>query len=58
MGQGTLAYGSMIEVLQSFTPDHMAEWANLLADALGLAVGFWGWFCSGFGSGLFNEDKG
>ena len=41
MGQGTLAYGSMIEVLQSFTPDRMAEWADLLADALGLAVG-WG----------------
>ncbi|MEI6762218.1 MAG: VanZ family protein [Betaproteobacteria bacterium] len=41
MGQGTLAYGSMIEVLQSFKPDRMAEWADLLADALGLAVG-WG----------------
>ena len=36
-----LAYGGMIEVLQSFTPDRMAEWADLLADALGLAVG-WG----------------
>ena len=41
MGQGTLAYGSMIEVLQYFKPDRMAEWADLLADALGLAVG-WG----------------
>ena len=38
---GLLAYGGMIEVLQSFTPDRMAEWADLLADALGLAVG-WG----------------
>ena len=36
-----LAYCGMIEVLQSFTPDRMAEWADLLADALGLAVG-WG----------------
>jgi VanZ family protein len=38
---GLLAYGGMIEVPQSFTPDGMAEWADLLADALGLAVG-WG----------------
>ncbi len=36
-----LAYGGMIEVLQSFTPNRMAEWTDLLADALGLAVG-WG----------------
>ena len=27
-----LAYGGMIGVLQSFTPDRMAEWADLLAD--------------------------
>ena len=38
---GLLAYGGMIEVLQSFTPDRMAEWADLLADALGLGLG-WG----------------
>ena len=31
----------MIEMLQSFTHDRMAEWVDLLADALGLAVG-WG----------------
>ena len=31
---GLLTYGGMIEVLQSFTPDRMAEWADLLADAL------------------------
>lgn len=36
---GLLAYGGMIEVLQSFTPDRMAEWADLLADSLGLAMG-------------------
>ena len=30
----------MIEMLQSFTPDRMAEWAYLLDDALGLAVGW------------------
>ena len=38
---GLLAYGGMIEVLQSLTPDRMAEWADRRADALGLAVG-WG----------------
>ena len=38
---GLLTYGGMIEVLQSFTPDRMAEWADLLADTLGLALG-WG----------------
>ena len=36
---GLLAYGGMIEVLQSFTPDLMAEWSDLMADALGLALG-------------------
>jgi VanZ family protein len=36
---GLLAYGGLIEILQSFTPDRMAEWADLLADSVGLAVG-------------------
>lgn len=36
-----LAYGALIEVLQSFTDYRSAEWADLLADALGLVVG-WG----------------
>jgi VanZ family protein len=36
---GLLTYGGLIEILQSFTPDRMAEWADLLADGLGLAVG-------------------
>ena len=34
-----LSYGGMVEVLQSFTPDLMAEWSDLMADALGLALG-------------------
>ncbi len=34
-----LAYGGMVEVLQSFTPDRMAELSDLMADALGLALG-------------------
>jgi VanZ family protein len=36
---GLLAYGGLIEVLQSFTPDRVAEWADLLADGVGLLVG-------------------
>lgn len=36
---GLLAYGGLIEVLQSFTPDRSAEWADLLADGVGLACG-------------------
>ena len=42
-----LAYGGMIEVLQSFTPNRMAEWADLLAGPLGLALG-WGLRRHGF----------
>jgi VanZ family protein len=38
---GLLAYGGLIEVLQSFTPDRFAEWGDWLADALGLLLG-WG----------------
>ena len=34
-----LAYGALIEVLQSLTPYRLAEWADLAADALGLAIG-------------------
>lgn len=36
-----LAYGALIEVLQSFTPNRFAEWQDLVADAAGLALG-WG----------------
>ena len=36
-----LAYGVLIEVLQSFTPNRFAEWQDLVADAAGLALG-WG----------------
>lgn len=34
-----LAYGGLIEVLQSLTPYRLAEWADLLADGLGLLTG-------------------
>lgn len=36
---GLLAYGGLIEVLQSFTPSRFAEWGDLLADGLGLLLG-------------------
>ncbi len=37
---GLLAYGGLIEVLQSFTLHRFAEWSDLLADAMGLALGW------------------
>lgn len=36
---GLLAYGGLIEVLQSFTPDRSAEWTDLLADGVGVLLG-------------------
>lgn len=53
---GLLAYGALIEVLQSLLTYRFAEWADLLADAVGLV---WGWGLAGllrqrggFGSSL------
>jgi VanZ family protein len=34
-----LAYGGLIEVLQSFTPNRFAEFGDLIADGIGLLVG-------------------
>jgi VanZ family protein len=34
-----LAYGGLIEVLQSFTPYRSADWADLIADGVGLGLG-------------------
>jgi len=42
---GLLAYGALIEVLQSFTLTRSAEWLDLLADCFGVAFGWlltWG----------------
>ncbi len=36
---GLLAYGSLIEMLQSFTPNRSAEWLDLFCDCLGILVG-------------------
>jgi VanZ family protein len=34
-----IAHGGLVEVLQGFTTYRSAEWADLLADALGIGVG-------------------
>ena len=34
-----LAFGALIEVLQSFTATRSAEWGDLLADGVGIALG-------------------
>ena len=34
-----LGFGGLIELLQMLTPTRSAEWADLLADALGIAIG-------------------
>lgn len=34
-----LAYGGAIEVAQSFVPPRSGDWADLLADSLGIAIG-------------------
>lgn len=39
LGLALLAYGALIEILQSFTRTRTAEWLDLLADGLGIAVG-------------------
>lgn len=40
---GVVAYGGLIEVLQSFTPDRFADWIDLVADALGVGMGYAVW---------------
>ena len=37
---GLLAYGALIEILQSYTPNRSAEWVDLLADCFGIALGW------------------
>ena len=34
-----LAFGGLIEVLQSFVPDRSAQWGDLLSDAVGIVCG-------------------
>jgi len=42
---GTVLYGGLIEVLQSFLPYRSAEWGDLAADAVGTLVGGTVCFC-------------
>lgn len=37
---GLLVYGALIELLQAMTPHRLADWSDLLADALGMALGW------------------
>ena len=37
---GLLAYGALIEILQSFTSYRFADWHDLSADGLGLVLGW------------------
>lgn len=36
---GLLSYGALIEILQSQLPPREGDWADLLADAIGIALG-------------------
>lgn len=36
-----LGYGGAIETAQALTPTRQAEWADWLADAIGIALGWW-----------------
>ena len=40
---GLLAYGVLIEILQSYTPNRSAEWLDLLADGAGVFLGWAVW---------------
>jgi VanZ family protein len=37
---GLVAYGSLIEILQSFTSYRVGEWSDLLSDCTGIAIGY------------------
>lgn len=39
VGVGLLAYGMLIEWLQSMTPDRQAQWQDVLANGLGIILG-------------------
>ena len=51
------------ESLQFFAIDRHPRWVDVGIDMAGAGFGLalvsgWGWFCSFFGSKLFNGDKG
>lgn len=46
---GLLLFGGLIELLQSLTPYRFAEWADWLADGLGVGLGYGlHWLCRRF----------
>ncbi len=45
---GLLAYGVLIEVLQSFTPSRSADWHDVVADTVGLVLGWGAWHLTRF----------
>jgi VanZ family protein len=40
---GLIAFGGLIEILQSFTPNRSAEWADWMTDGVGIAIGVLVW---------------
>ncbi|MDX3904696.1 MAG: VanZ family protein [Pigmentiphaga sp.] len=46
---GLLAYGALVEVLQSLTPYRSAEWTDLIADGLGILIGWGGSWLAAYG---------
>ena len=61
---GLLAYGAVIEMLQSLTPNRSAEWQDWVADGVGILLGWMVWrMQKGYGRyinnsylRLFHED--
>ena len=41
---GVIAYGGLIELLQAMTAYRQAEWADMLANSMGAAIGIWLYF--------------
>jgi len=41
---GLLAYGAVIEIAQSYTPNRSAEWLDFLADGIGILLGWAVWW--------------
>ncbi len=53
-----MAYGGAIEVVQSLTPYRFAEWSDLLADCLGVALGWMSGMISLWAARRFRSLRG
>ncbi len=59
LGAGLVALGGLIEVLQLFVPQRQADWHDVVADALGVALGLCvGAILSWLSSRLTTSTKG